>query len=596
MKLQRILAGVLLLFCFSVSKAETSQNLIDPQAWDGATYGNDPGGCCTSISGSGAMIDNTSETIMFSYGRDVLAQTIAINQALALSGISVDGYQYEWTYRLIGKHGTNNYYQVHNDTLQFIVTVKDANGNQVERYVYDRSGAVGQTIAGSGDWQTESGTELFQQSYQDPQNIQLQIIGADGGYWAGYYGPEVKDIALRLIYSADPCSGNPLFDPSCKGYAEALAKMLYDQNCAANPLYDSGCPGYATAYFNQQCSVSPLYNQACPGYAEAYYDQQCSANPLYDSQCPGYAQAYEDQQCTLDPFYNTTCPGYAAAYYNQQCTLDTLYDSGCDGYESAYYEKYIKPQLEEQTAQASGTDTTSATSTNTSIPTVSSTGEFNAISLTGDSVVDSFISGGTANDMVASYTPAQESTPAPTETPQQSNGGETVGENQRETEGSNEATTGEVSQNEPESISDSSADVEEQMGDGGGEDSAGSEAGSDEKEDNATGGNSKSKSSSDSRRDKMKKAMTEKAMALADDMSKAATIEAQKAVQAQVLAVMSYVPGFGSYGGTIGGGSYSDAQMYAPTTVPESKRGLRNGLAQQLLHTKMVDSQYKESD
>ena len=586
MNLRSLLVGVLLLSCFSLSKADVSQNLIDPQAWEGVTYGADPGGCCASISGNGPLYDTNTGVIMFSYGNALISQTIAINQALKAIGIQVDGYQYHWHYKLMPNNAGSS------DSLTFEVSVKDSNGQVVETYTYNYSGPA------DGLDVHQAGTQMFNQSYMDPQSIALKIRGQDGGFWGGYYGPEITYTDLRLIYSVDPCGGDPLFDPSCNGYAEALAKQLYDQNCAANPLYDTGCPGYQTAYFNQQCSVSPLYNQACPGYAEAYYNQQCSANPLYDSQCPGYAQAYEDQQCTLDPFYNTTCPGYAAAYYNQQCTLDTLYDSGCDGYESAYYEKYIKPQLEEQTAQASGTDITSATSTNTSIPTVSSTGEFNAISLTGDSVVDSFISGGTANDMVASYTPAQESTPAPTETPQQSNGGETVGENQRETESSNEATTGDVSQNEPESesISEASADVEEQMGDGGGEDSRGSEAGSDEKEDNATGGDSKSKSSSDSRRDKMKKAMTEKAMALADDMSKAATVEAQKAVQAQVLAVMSYVPGFGSYGGTIGGGSYSDAQMYAPTTVPESKRGLRNGLAQQLLHTKMVDSQYKESD
>jgi len=496
MKLQRILAGVLLLFCFSVSKAETSQNLIDPQAWDGATYGTDPGGCCASISGSGAMIDNTTETIMFSYGRDVLAQTIAINQALKLSGVQVDGYNYAWTWRRISNNGSGG------DTLQFDVVVKDSNGNEVESYVYDYS-----NIGNDDTWYTESGTETFARSYLDPQSIQLRIIGKDGGFWGGYYGPEVKDIALRLIYTADPCSGNPLFDPSCKRYAEALAKMLYDQNCAANPIYDTGCPGYQQAYFNQQCTTDALYSSACPGYTTAYYNQQCTLDPFYDNQCPGYAQA------VIATYVNTdTDEEEAVATVTEEVAM-----------------VYVDPIA--------------------SLTTVSSTG---------DAVVDSVIS---VPVTVVSLTE-------------------------------------QVASNEPESesISDSSADVEEQMGDGGGEDSAGSEAGSDEKEDNATGGDSKSKSSSDSRRDKMKKAMTEKAMALADDMSKAATVEAQKAVQAQVLAVMSYVPGFGSYGGTIGGGSYSDAQMYAPTTVPESKRGLRNGLAQQLLHTKIVDSQYKESD
>lgn len=569
--IQRLIFGwALLLSSFLVSNpvlsSETGNILGGNTSWDNClasgtnTWGNNNGGDGGYTPNCGP--DQINFGWLYGVQNKVISQTVGINLALKEVGIQVDGFRYSWS---IKNRNANAGEQGGVDPMIMSIDVYKANGDLYRSYEYDYSYDM--------NWTRFSGTELFNQNYLSPDffgNMTVSAFGADTGYWWGYFGPELADASINLIYSSNPCYNNSLYDPSCDGYAEAYAQVLYDQNCAANPLYDTGCPGYATAYFNQQCTADALYSSACPGYAEAYFDQQC----------------------TLDPFYNTTCPGYAAAYYNQQCTLDTLYDSGCDGYESAYYEKYIKPQLEEQTAQASGTDTTSATSTNTSIPTVSSTGEFNAISLTGDSVVDSFIPGGTANDMVASYTPA------PTETPQQSNGGETVGENQRETESSNEATTGEVSQNEPESesISDSSADVEEQMGDGGGEDSGGSEAGSDEKEDNATGGDSKPKSSSDSRRDKMKKAMTEKAMALADDMSKAATVEAQKAVQAQVLAVMSYVPGFGSYGGSIGGGSYSDAQMYAPTTVPESKRGLRNGLAQQLLHTKIVDSQYKESD
>ena len=40
--------------------------------------------------------------------------------------------------------------------------------------------------------------------------------------------------------------------------------------CIGNPLYDSSCPGYAEAYFNQQCSVNPLYDRRCGGYETAY--------------------------------------------------------------------------------------------------------------------------------------------------------------------------------------------------------------------------------------------------------------------------------------------------------------------------------------
>lgn len=42
----------------------------------------------------------------------------------------------------------------------------------------------------------------------------------------------------------------------------------------------------------------------------------------------------------------------------------------------------------------------------------------------------------------------------------------------------------------------------------------------------------------------------------------------------------------------IDGGTYSDSVVLVDTKLPENKRGLRNGLAQQLLHEKMIDMQY----
>ena len=550
MNLRSLLVGVLLLSCFSLSKADVSQNLIDSQAWEGVTYGADPGGCCESISGNGPLYDTNTGVIMFSYGNALISQTIAINQALKAIGIQVDGYQYHWHYKLMPNNAGSS------DSLTFEVSVKDSNGQVVETYTYNYSGPA------DGLDVHQAGTQMFNQSYMDPQSIALKIRGQDGGFWGGYYGPEITYTDLRLIYSVDPCGGDPLFDPSCNGYAEALAKQLYDQNCAANPLYDTGCPGYQTAYFNQQCSISPLYNQACPGYTEAYYNQQCSANPLYDLQCPGYAQAYEDQQCSINPLFSTNCSGYQEAYHSQQCSLNALYASDCPGYAEAYFnqqcginalynnqcpgyaEAYAtKMLLEKQEEETSGSIAESEPVTIAVDPIASLT----TVSSTGDAIVDSVIS-------------------APV------------------------TITVEVAINEP--IQDTSSTVDEPVEETGGGDSNGSEGESESSGDSSSDGDTKSGTSSNSTRDKIKKAMTEKAMALADDMANAATVEAQKAVQAQVLAVMAYVPGFGSYGGTIGGGSYPDAQMYAPTTVPESKRGLRNGLAQQILHEKLVESQY----
>ena len=165
-----LLLSLLLLAVSNTVQAETSDNLIEDNNWNGATYGADPGGCCASISGSGALYDTNTNTIMFSYGRDVLAQTIAINEALKLSGIQVDGYNYGWTWRRITNNGRGG------DTLQFEVIVKDANGNEVEEYVYDYS-----NVGSDDTWYTESGTETFAQSYLDPQSIALRSIGQVGG-------------------------------------------------------------------------------------------------------------------------------------------------------------------------------------------------------------------------------------------------------------------------------------------------------------------------------------------------------------------------------------------------------------------------------
>jgi len=38
---------------------------------------------------------------------------------------------------------------------------------------------------------------------------------------------------------------------------------------------------------------------------------------------------------------------------------------------------------------------------------------------------------------------------------------------------------------------------------------------------------------------------------------------------------------------------YANQPFYEDKKVPENQRGLRNGLAQQLLHEKMVEQQYE---
>ena len=165
-----------------------------------------------------------------------------------------------------------------------------------------------------------------QYSYQNGSTIGLTNTTTDTGGGGGGGGGDVV-----TQEPADPCDSDPLYSSSCAGYEQAY----YDQQCSQDALYDSGCPGYADAYYDQQCSQDALYDSGCPGYEEAYYDQQCSQDALYDSGCPGYAEAYYDQQCSLDALYDTGCPGYAEAVIAQNCSVDPLFSPTCDGYQDA---------------------------------------------------------------------------------------------------------------------------------------------------------------------------------------------------------------------------------------------------------------------
>jgi hypothetical protein len=88
-------------------------------------------------------------------------------------------------------------------------------------------------------------------------------------YTLNYSGPgfsSVQNVSYITQSTGDMCLVDPLFNPSCAGYAQAYLT----QQCGLNALYDPSCPGYTQAYFNQQCSLNSLYDRRCPGYETAY--------------------------------------------------------------------------------------------------------------------------------------------------------------------------------------------------------------------------------------------------------------------------------------------------------------------------------------
>jgi hypothetical protein len=75
-----------------------------------------------------------------------------------------------------------------------------------------------------------------------------------------------ENVSYTTQATGDMCLVDPLFSPTCAGYAQAFLT----QQCGLNALYDPSCAGYTQAYYNQQCSLNPLYDRGCSGYNEAY--------------------------------------------------------------------------------------------------------------------------------------------------------------------------------------------------------------------------------------------------------------------------------------------------------------------------------------
>jgi len=108
-----------------------------------------------------------------------------------------------------------------------------------------------------------------------------------------------------------------------------------------------------------------------------------------------------------------------------------------------------------------------------------------------------------------------------------------------------------------------------------------------EQDDEAIEENKKDKE--EAKEEQKRKYRLEKAMSATD--ASALFAETQVIEQMTALADMALISK-GYYDTTINGGVYSETTILVDSKLPESKNGLRNGLAQQILHQQMVDSQY----
>ena len=439
------------------------------------------------------------------------------------------------------------------------------------------------------------------------------------------------------------CTANALYDEGCPGYAEAF----FTQQCTANALYDQECPGYAEAYYLQQCTANPLYDAGCEGH----YDAQCEANALYDFLCPGYNDAYFDQQCQYNPQYDTQCPGYVEPIVETSPedliddgagTGDAIVDSIIEIPAPVINEMIIMPQPpapEPMPAPLPVVEIVEVEVPEVTIESIELEVEAQIEVELQEVVIDEPVV-----EEVIIETPVVEEIesegPDETNTEEEISSGDVeqsmdgdTGSDEDNSEGTTEDTaTDEVSEgdtNEEEAVEEEAVEeeaveeeaVEEETTEEESteeetteeesteEESTEEEITEEEVEEKETETETVAKPSpkkktkltkaqkEKAKREKMKKIIKDKLKKLSDVMAKAATLEQQQAVQAQIAALINYVPGFNAYGQLIvpGGKMYAPDDMYEyrKKKVPENQRGLLNGLASELKHEKMVDEQYE---
>ena len=251
--------------------------------------GGDPGYCgpLPRVAAWGAG----SNVINFSYGLTNLNQVVNINNALPNtgSGLQVNGFTFGFT----AKNG-NGWDDGRQDYLTAYVNIyNNTNSKVLESYNYDMNRRY--------NWTTFSYSETFKTPYATPDlgNANYGFIGRDNNFWVGPYGPEIMNVNFSLKYSVDPCANNPLYSTSCKGYADAFAKLM-PAPAAAPPTFEpvpvaagspSPPPGTAPPPGSppvQDSSQQPQQGQPQPGAAPPPGPalQQSLSQPTANNQQP----------------------------------------------------------------------------------------------------------------------------------------------------------------------------------------------------------------------------------------------------------------------------------------------------------------------
>jgi hypothetical protein len=329
---------------------------------------------------------------------------------------------------------------------------------------------------------------------------------------------------------------------------------------------------------NHAVTVAVVGDLSQGEYEQWFYNHPTSGAIFWNSQEDDPVEiANGESVCSVIPDSHISCLYYPQVYadnvYNQQCDLDPLYDYGCPGWDDAYIEEYVEedvPEVWEDDQE-----------------------DIESIYVLEEPEIFEVIEIEALDDYTLIATTLEEAVPEMEDLFEEMAQEELIEEIEAELEEFLEPELEEEPLEEP---------IEEELDEPEPEeDTLQEEQTEEEPEQEAVVEVVKQPvlkkvAKKASKKDKMREIIGNKLKNLATEMGEAASLEEQQKLQSLILALLNFNAGFNSYNTQllIDGVFYEDKGIYLDKDIPDNQRGLRNGLANEILHNKLMDLQWQK--
>ena len=333
---------------------------------------------------------------------------------------------------------------------------------------------------------------------------------------------------------------------------------------------------------NHAVTVAVVGDLSQGEYEQWFYNHPTTGAIFWNSQEDDPVEiANGESVCSVIPDSHISCLYYPQVYadnvYNQQCALDPLYDYGCDGWDDAYIEEYVEDDVQEVWEDSEE--------------------DIESVYVLEEPEVFQLIEIEALDDYTLISTTLEEAIPEMEVLFEEMAQEELIEELEAELEEFLEPEPTEEELNEPEpepenkSVEDDEPTEDEPVEE--------QEESIEEPEQEAEVVEQpvlKKVAKKASKKDKMREIIGNKLKNLATEMGEAASLEEQQKLQSLILALLNFNAGFNTYNTQllIDGVFYKDKGIYLDKDIPDNQRGLRNGLANEILHNKLMDLQWQK--